>query len=295
MVWGSTALAAAIDRKALAITEFADEDEIISENYGTRSKMASNVAKGLYPIAKAIYATKEHVGSRRQIRVTISSDIPHSSGLGSSSAVAVATVASVANALGGELSTKEIFDLAMVSEKIVHGNPSGIDVAVAAYGGIILYKKGETPKDVNGRLDVVVALSGLSRKTAKMISRVAEVREKSPKFFNSLVLASGYLSALAAKSLADGNSDDLAIAMNFHNAALSWLGLSTPAIDEMIEISLESGAVAAKITGGGGGGAVIALAKQGKSDSIVRALESKGFDALTVKLPQQGVRIWKED
>lgn len=297
VVWGSTALAAAIDKKAVAITELADEDEVISEDYGTRSKIAHNIVKGLYPIAKAIYATKEQIGSKKQVKITLRSDIPHSSGLGSSSAVAVATVASVANALGASLSTKEIFDLAMVSEKIVHGTPSGIDVAVAAYGGILLYKKGEVPKqvDVDGKLDVVIAISGLSRKTASMISRVAQVREKSPKFFSSLVSSSAYLSALSAQSLGQGNSDDLSASMIFHNAALSWLGVSTPATDKMIEISLENGALAAKITGGGGGGAVIALAKQGKTDNIVRALRDKEFDAFAVRLPQQGVKIWKEE
>lgn len=295
VVWGATALAAAIDKRVTAATELADEDEIISENYGTRSKITDGIGKGLYPITKAIYATKQHVSSKKQVRVTIRSDIPPSSGLGSSSAVAVATVASVAKALGTDLSKREIFGLAMESERIVHGNPSGIDVAVSVYGGILLYKKGEPPKELKvEECDAVVGLSGLSRRTAKMISRVAEVRETSPNFFNALVASSSHLSMLASKSMEKGDYDDLASVMTFHNSTLSWLGLSIPTTDEMIEICLENGALAAKITGGGGGGAIISIPKQGKAQDIVRTLKSKGFDAFSVKLPQQGLKVWEE-
>ncbi|MBI2125783.1 MAG: mevalonate kinase [Thaumarchaeota archaeon] len=295
VVWGSTALAAAIDKSVTASAELANEDEIISENYGTRSKIAKGVGKGLYPIAKAIYATKEHLSSKKQVRVTIKSDIPPSSGLGSSSAVAVATVASVGKALGTDLSKRDIFDLAMESERIVHGNPSGIDVAVSVYGGILLYRKGEPPKEVKvEECNAVVGLSGLSRRTAKMISRVAEVRKTSPNFFNALVASSSRLSMLASKSMEKGDFDDLASVMTFHNSTLSWLGLAIPTTDEMIEICLENGALVAKITGGGGGGAIISIPKQGKAQDVVKALKSRGFDAFLVKLPQQGLKVWEE-
>ena len=295
VVWGSTALAAAIDKRVTAAAEHAGEDEIVSENYGTRSKIAKGIGKGLYPIARAIYATKEHISSKKQVRVTIRSDIRPSSGLGSSSAVAVATVASVAKALGADLSKKEIFDLAMESERILHGNPSGIDVAVSIYGGIILYRKGEPPKEVKvEECDAVVGLSGLSRRTAKMVSRVPEVRETSPNFFNALVASSSHLSMFASKSIEKRDYYDLASVMTFHNSALSWLGLSIPTTDEMIEICLENGALAAKITGGGGGGAIISIPKQGKAQEIEKALQSKGFESFSVKLPQQGLKVWEE-
>jgi len=296
VVWGSTALAVAIDKRVRAIVELADEDEIVSENYGTSSKLSNGIAKGLYPIAKTIYATKNYIGSRKKVRVTIRSGIPPASGLGSSSAVAVSTVASIAGALDAKLAEKEIFDLAIVSEKIVHGNPSGIDIAVAVYGGVLLFRKGEQPKEVkmSSQFEIVVGLSGLSRKTARMINRVAETRRNLPNFFNALVSSSSHLSMMASKSLADGNFDDLASIMSFHNSALSWFGLSTQQIDRMVETCLASGALAAKITGGGGGGAIVALPRQGKAEDIVNALKSKGFESFSVKIPQQGVKAWKE-
>lgn len=296
VVWGSTALAAAIDKRVRATAELADEDEIVSENYGTTSKLSSGVAKGLYPIAKTIYATKNYIGSRKKVRVSIKSYIPSSSGLGSSSAVAVSTVASIASALDAKLTEKEIFDLAIIPEKIVHGNPSGIDVAVAVYGGVLSFRKGEQPREVkvNAPFEIVVGLSGLSRKTAKMINRVAETRRNLPNFFDALVSSSSHLSMIASKSLADGNFDDIASIMSFHNSTLSWLGLATHQTDRMIETCLASGALAAKITGGGGGGAVVALPKQGKAEDIINALKSKNFEAFAIKLPQQGVKAWKE-
>jgi mevalonate kinase len=296
VVWGSTALAAAIDKRVRATAELADEDEIMSENYGTTSKLSNGIAKGLYPIAKTIYATKNYIGSRKKVRVAIKSYIPSSAGLGSSSAVAVSTVASVAGALDAKLTQKEIFDLAIISEKIVHGNPSGIDVAVAAYGGVLLFRKGEQPKEVkvNVPFEIVVGLSGLSRKTARMINRVAETRRNLPNFFDVLVSSSSHLSVMVSKSLADGNYNDMAAIMSFHNSTLSWFGLSTQQTDRMIETCLANGALAAKITGGGGGGAVVALPKQGKAEDVVSALKSRNFEAFSVKLPQQGVKLWKE-
>jgi len=296
VVWGSTALAAAIDKGVRARAELADEDEIVSENYGTTSKLSEGIAKGLYPIARIIYATRDHIGSKKKIRVSIKSGIPPSSGLGSSSAVAVSTVASVAGALDAKLTEREIFDLAMVSEKIVHGNPSGIDVAVAVYGGVLLFRKGEQPKEVKVDVpfEIVICLSGLSRKTARMINRVAEIRRTIPNFFNALASSSSHLSIMASRSLANGNFDDMASIMSFHNSALAWFGLSTQQTDRMVETCLASGALAAKITGGGGGGAAVALPKQGKAEEIINALKSKGFEAFSVKLPQQGVKSWKE-
>lgn len=296
VVWGSTALAAAIDKNVQVVTELADEDEIISENYGTRSKITGSIAKGHYPIAKTIHATKGYIKSSKKVRVTIRSNIPPSSGLGSSSAVAVATVSSIANALEADLLKKEIFDLALISERIVHGNPSGIDVAVSVYGGVILFKKGEQPREVKmgSPCEIVVGLSGLSRKTAKMISRVTETRRMSPNFFNALVSSSSHLSLTASRSLAEGNYDDVASVMNFHNSALAWLGLSTEQTEKMIETCLANGALSAKITGGGGGGAIISLPKQGKAEEIASALKSKGFEAFIVELPQRGVKAWRE-
>ena len=77
----------------------------------------------------------------------VSSNLPTSAGLGSSAAFAVTLVASLLK-LSGRVSDpgNETFNVwsskdletinkwAFVTEKIIHGNPSGVDNAISTYG-----------------------------------------------------------------------------------------------------------------------------------------------------------------
>lgn len=71
-------------------------------------------------------------------------DIPGSAGLGASAACAVALVRAADEALGIERDASAIASASLPWEKVYHGNPSGIDSALAASGKIALFRRGES-------------------------------------------------------------------------------------------------------------------------------------------------------
>src|SRR5438034_11431048 len=58
-------------------------------------------------------------------------------GLGSSASTTVAIISAVSKSLGVELRRTEIFKLAFIPERFLHGKPSGVDQATCIYGGTI--------------------------------------------------------------------------------------------------------------------------------------------------------------
>ncbi len=296
VVHGSLALAAAIDKGSLVEAEAFEGVEIVSKALGSFSSKEGKVLPSLKPTLEVISATLEYLGEKKGIRVIIDSDLPVSSGLGSSSAVAVAAVAATASALDYELSPEEIANLAMVSERLTHGKPSGIDVNVAVYGGVILFKMGERPKQIelDGDVEFLVSRCGIERRTCEMVSKFSEMKKLYPNLFASLVSSSNYFTETAARALVNKDLTILGSIMNFFHVVLSKFGVSSRELDHMVERALEAGSTGAKLTGAGGGGCAIALPKLGEARDVAELLKRKGVDVSIVKLPREGVKVWRE-
>jgi mevalonate kinase len=64
--------------------------------------------------------------------------------------------------------------------------------------------------------------------------------------------------------------------MTKNQSILSKMGLSTPKLDELIEIAIKNGATGAKLTGGGGGGFIIAMVDEQTKENVYAALISAG-------------------
>ncbi len=297
VVHGALALAIALDKTVKVGARIIESNhEVISKTFGSQFKIRGLEAKRNFPALKTIERTLSFLGSNEKVSITIESEIPNASGLGSSSAVAVATVAAIMRLHGKDIDRQVLFDLAMEGEMVIHGNPSGVDVAVAIYGGAILFKRGATPKilEADPHLEIVVGVSGIRRKTSRMIEMFARVRGETPHFFEAMVRSSDSFTGIAAKAIVSGNVELLGAVMNFYNSVLSYFGLGTNDTDKMVDICLSQGAVGAKITGGGGGGSIIALAPPRIGNKVVEALRESGLEAFLLKVPQLGVRSWEE-
>ncbi|GIT36992.1 MAG: hypothetical protein Ct9H300mP6_08600 [Gammaproteobacteria bacterium] len=72
--------------------------------------------------------------SKKGMKIEVFSDIPRGMGLGGSAAIAVSIVKALNNHFKLGLKQDEINQMALESEKIAHGNPSGIDNTMATYG-----------------------------------------------------------------------------------------------------------------------------------------------------------------
>lgn len=297
VVYGSLALVAAIERGVIVGAQKSAENQIVSKTFGTQIRHSKFIPRGFQAIIRVMEKTLLHLESGEKVSITINSNIPKASGLGSSSAIVVATAAAIARLHGQEINTNILFDLAMEGEKILHGNPSGIDVAIAIHGGILLFRTSEEPVKltINSKPEIVVGVSGKKRRTSEMIKKFGMVRSSMPRYFDSMIHASTILTRSAVDALKSGDQKTLGAIMNFYNSTLSYYGLGTRITDDLIEQCMASGALGAKVTGGGGGGSIIALAPQDGSRAILETLRDLGFEAFPITLSESGVRSWDKD
>ena len=268
---------------------------ISSEKMGWAAESPEEPPTPLRPIAEAVKATLTHLDLRGGVTLRIDSELPPSSGLGSSSAVAVAAVTAVASSFGHRLQGEEIEKLATVSERILHGNPSGVDVSVAVHGGLILFKRGQPVRrvEVVGNTELVVGVSGIERSTSEMVRRFAEAKDRSPRLFQALVDACSRLGEMAAEAFVKQDLPTLGSFLNYQHIVLKAFGVSAEILDQMVEEALRHGALGAKLTGAGGGGSMIALPLQGGAEGLKAALVGFGADAFITSIPSGGVRTWR--
>ncbi|HFI0301329.1 TPA: mevalonate kinase [Streptococcus suis] len=212
------------------------------------------------------------------IHIKISSTIPAERGMGSSAAVAVAVARALFAHYEKILTDKELWEIVQSSEKIAHGNPSGIDAATTSGKSPIFFIKNQpiVPLELKLSAYLVVADTGVTGNTLEAISDVADLLEKKPeamKFVEEL----GSLAKLAKEDLATDQAELLGSKMNQAHVLLQELGVSDPSLDQLVRISQDSGALGAKLTGGGRGGCMIALAKNAEdAQKIAQTLERSG-------------------
>ena len=87
----------------------------------------------------------------------------------------------------------------------------------------------------------------------------------------------------------EGDESELGNLLTENHKLLSLLGVSHPEIEKLIEISLDNGALGAKLTGAGKGGAVIALIPQDSSKEILAKIDSGSGKWMLVEFDYDGV------
>lgn len=288
VVHGGCSLASSIARFARATATFSNQIKVTSTRASTRSLAAYEAC---------VKATLDHLNEDRRIEIRIDSKIPVASGLGSSAACAVACVAAATKLLNRKLELQELMTLSGKAEEIIHGRASGVDVAAATFGGLILYRRSSPPIPLKtyGKIPIIIALTGQRRMTAKMVAQVGEVKKKNEDLFDHLLYTSSELTKLAATSMQKHDVKTLGRIMNFHQQALRWLQVSNDEIDEIVNQTIKRGAAGAKLTGAGGGGAVIILPKEGAEYSMLRSVREIVSNAFLSQIPAGGVRSWLEE
>jgi mevalonate kinase len=232
-----------------------------------------------HPVARSLAAVADALGAGRPpLSLIGDAQIPPGAGLGSSAALAVAVARAVLTHLQRPVDLAALTRAAGASEALVHGRPSGVDVALAIAGGVGVFRRGTGLVPLTGVLPlrVLVGPSGAPRSTAAMIDRVAETT--GGRTDDARLRELGALTDTATAALRAGDRAALGAAMNRAHGLLADLGVSTPALDALCEAARAAGASGAKLTGAGGGGAVIAVAPPGREPAILAAWKQAGVD-----------------
>ena len=255
-----------------------------------------NGKKILDPMKIAATSVLKYVKETRGLFIEVDSKIPVASGLGSSAAVVVATVAATGKKLGVDLSKEEIINLSLEAEKYVHINPSGIDQTISTYGGIILYKKNKISIiDSPHTIPLIIGNSGVPRVTGELVSKVRRMTTKYPQITNYLFQAADWITIKALDAIKERNLQSLGELMSLNHGMLVSIGVSSITIDNLIYAAKKGGALGAKLTGAGGGGCIIALWTTDRIDTVIEEMSKAGGTSIFVKKSDQGVVTWLEN
>ena len=234
-------------------------------------------------------------GSTFGVEVRTGSEFVNASGLGSSSAVTVATLAALAGASGVHLRPQELFQLGFDTVLTAQqGRASGFDVASATFGGTIYYKnQGREIRPVQVKnLPLMTIHSGVKASTPQLVGRVATLRGKYPQHVDHLFAGIAMLVQDAVYALEHGNLAYLGRLMNFNQGYLQALGVSTGHLDSLLSAVQQRGACGAKISGAGGGDCIIAVAEPAAQKDIARLVhQSETLSLVPAQIDAPGARI----
>jgi mevalonate kinase len=221
--------------------------------------------------------------------VYINSQIPSSSGLGSSAAVTVATLSAINDEFGLGKTREELANIAFGIEKTVQkGRASPTDTTVSSYGGIVLISGGARRRLPPTNLHLVIGDSLVSHSTSKMVEQVGEMKKKHPEIVDPVLDAIEGVSMSAIHQL--NNPKELGRFMNMNHALLEVLGVGHPQLAKMVLASRSAGAFGAKITGAGGGGCMVALCPKQLKNRIAGAIEACDARAMVTGIDTEGAR-----
>jgi mevalonate kinase len=232
------------------------------------------------PLALAILLTFEalQVTHPANMRITITSDIPMSAGLGSGAAVTIAIVRGICRHLSLNLSESRISEIAFEVERLHHGTPSGVDNTVISYEMPVYFRRGASVEKFNIHTPFTLVLGhcGVSTPTAEVVGKVRTAWEADKARYEKAFDAIGRIVDLAYGALSRGDIDLLGPLMDQNQMLLREIGVSCPELDELIESAKRAGAAGAKLSGAGQGGFMIALVKPEKVESVKQSLREIG-------------------
>ncbi|KAJ3995081.1 Cys/Met metabolism PLP-dependent enzyme-domain-containing protein [Lentinula boryana] len=199
---------------------------------------------------------------------------------------------------------------AFTAEKILHGNPSGVDNSVAVFGGALTYNRpgfGKTSGMESiqgfGSLRFLLTNSKVPRDTKKLVAGVGLMKLEQPEVVGSILEAIENISAQAKRSLADSSEfgrdsllRDLSAMIIENHKHLVSLGVSHPSLEMIKETTAAPPYnLSTKLTGAGGGGCAVTLIPDDFSEALMKDLLSElvecGFDPYLTSVGGSGMGI----
>lgn len=195
------------------------------------------------------------------MHISCEGNVPPARGLGSSAAASAAMVDSIIDFSGTDIDYHSRYELVQIGERVAHGSASGLDAQTVLNTHPVLFQGGRSePITVTLGSPLVVADTGQPGDTLSAVRGVDELRRTDKHRFTTNVDAIRHHTVEARIDLALDDRTSLGERMNAVHEHLADLGVSSPALENLVTAARNADALGAKLTGGGRGGCIIALA-----------------------------------
>jgi mevalonate kinase len=282
---GYPALVCAVDKRiSVTLVPRVDKKIYLESHLGTLQTLISDI-QIIKPFEFVLTALKKYESYfNHGFDIHIHAEFSNMIGFASSAAVTVATLSVILNWLGISYSPKHILKEARDIIREVQGVGSGTDVAAAVYGGIVAYQ----PDDLEiekfcDSYPLTVIYSGSKTPTPQAIRQVKQKFIGKQKELLQIFHTIGNCAQQGIQAMMTNNWKKLGEVMNAQQHQMEALGVSTPILNNIIEILDNDNAIlGAKISGSGFGDCVIGLGSS----------EKKGIEngvPLKVAITMQGV------
>lgn len=305
--YGGMVVSATIDKYfyTFVTVNDAEDIQITSSDYHTFYRHRGNeqlLWDGDLALPRAIL---HHFGLERSLSMFLASEIPPGTGLGSSSAVAVAIVKALSTLCDQPLTKQEVAELACQIEIEKLAMPIGRqDQYAASFGGINVIafnREGvkviplEIPSATLRALErsLMLFFTGSSRNSISILTQQKESSERN----EATVLDSLHaIKAMAEETRTCLEQGDLGrfgeiLHRSWQHKKRLADGITTPWIDECYELALSKGALGGKITGAGGGGFLMLYCDPQHQEDVTAALEGRGLSRMDFHFDFGGARI----
>jgi galactokinase len=213
------------------------------------------------------------------------STLPLGAGLSSSAALEVVLALAFCAVADFELEPLELAQAARRAEHRAVGVPCGImDQAVCVLGRegcALLLDTGTLDHELvpfPAGLAIVVVDSGVQRQLEQSgyADRRRELAEGKPSRIRHVESENERVRATVAALRDDDRVRLGELFREGHESLRVDLEVTTPELDRLVALAVESGAVAARMTGGGFGGSIVALVDEGAAASFAEAMSAHG-------------------
>ena len=253
---------------------------------------------------------------------TVRSTLPIGAGLGSSASISVCLVSGFAY-IGGHVKNAKmgktdkvvkdsdeclfIDAWSYMGEKCIHGNPSGIDNAVATHGGAVMFQRMansmpsvRTSMRNLPSINLLLTNTKTPRRTADLVSNVARLVNDFPKTSGSILesleaIAREAYNLMVRPFLDQESKARLMELIRINHGLLVSLGVSHPNLERIKLYCDELQIGETKLTGAGGGGCAITLLKDDYDDEsyekLLEKFKKNGFETFKTTLGGKGVGL----
>ncbi len=214
--------------------------------------------------------------------ITLHSDIPIASGMGSGAAITTALFRALLHVLNKSLTDDQLNDLVYEVEKIHHGTPSGVDNTVIVFEQPIIFVRGNPIErlSIGQPFTLLVGNTGIESSTKIAVGDVRTLYNSNIDLLTSKFNSIGELVRMGQIAIGTGDHATLGRVMNENHQLLQELTVSSLALDTLVNVACESGAMGAKLSGAGRGGNMIALVTEEKAPIVKKALLDAGAVAV---------------